>query len=252
MLEQYLRFWCNERQDDWHIWLPIAEFAHNSWPGATTGKTPFKLIMGYRPQAEWPTKPSGVPTLQARMEELEKAWDQAQHKIEAAQKVMKLRNKGNKSFKPYRTGDQVWIEGTNLKTIYPTAKLGPKRYRPFKILKPLSEAIYQVEIPWQWKIHNVFHVNLITLYKETELHRPNFTRPPPDLIAGEEEYEVEKIIDAKQKGRGSKWYYLIKWKGYPASDKSWEPENNVQGSKQLIKEFWERNPGQRKPNKKRS
>ena len=46
-LEQYLQFWCDERQDNWHIWLPIAEFAHNSWPGATMGKTPFKLIMGY-------------------------------------------------------------------------------------------------------------------------------------------------------------------------------------------------------------
>ena len=60
------------------------------------------------------------------MEELEKARDQALQKIWAAQKVMKLRNKGNKRFKPYKEGDQVWIKGTNLKTVYPTAKLGPK------------------------------------------------------------------------------------------------------------------------------
>jgi hypothetical protein len=26
-------------------------------------------------------------------------------------------------------------------------------------------------------------------------HSPNFTRPPPDLIDGEEEYEVERIIN---------------------------------------------------------
>ena len=214
--------------------------------------TPFDLIMGYVPQAVWPTKPSGVPALKARMEELEKARDQALQKIWAAQKVMKLRNKGNKSFKPYKEGDQVWIEGTNLKTVYPTAKLGPKRHGPFKILKQLSEAVYRVEIPRQWKIHNVFHANLITPYKETELHGPNFTRPPPDLVDGEEEYEVEKVIDAKQIGRKKKWHYLIKWKGYPASDNSWEPETNVQGSKELIEEFWKRNPGQRKPNKKRT
>ena len=62
------------------------------------------------------------------MEELKQAWDQVQQKIEAVQKVMKLRNKGNKSFKPYKEGNQVWIEGTNLKIIYPTAKLGSKRY----------------------------------------------------------------------------------------------------------------------------
>jgi hypothetical protein len=105
--------------------------------------------------------------------------------------------------------------------------------------------VYRVELPRQWKIHNVFHADLITPYKETELHGPNFTRPPPDLINGEEEYEVEKILDMKQKGR--KTHYLIKWKGYPTSDNSWEPAENVQ-AKDLIKEYKEE---QRKTNKKK-
>ena len=58
-------------------------------------------------------------------------------------------------------------------------------------MKQLSSAMYRVEIPWQWKIHNVFHANLITRCK---LHGTNFARPPPDLVDGEEAYEVEKII----------------------------------------------------------
>jgi transposase InsO family protein len=29
-LEQYLRVFCDYRQDDWVKWLPIAQFAHNS------------------------------------------------------------------------------------------------------------------------------------------------------------------------------------------------------------------------------
>jgi hypothetical protein len=104
-----------------------------------------------------------------------------------------------------------------------------------------------VELPKQWKIHNVFHADLITPYKETELHGPNFTRPPLDLIDGEEEYKVEKILDMKQKGQGCKTHYLIKWKGYPTSDNSWEPVENVQ-AKDLIKEYKEE---QRKANKKK-
>jgi hypothetical protein len=107
--------------------------------------------------------------------------------------------------------------------------------------------VYRVELPKQWKIHNVFHADLITPYKETELHSPNFTRPPPDLIDGEEEYEVEKILDMKQKGRGRKTHYLIKWKGYPTSDNSWEPAENVQ-AKDRIKEYKEE---QRKINKRK-
>ncbi len=113
---------------------------------------------------------------------------------------MALKNQGNRRFKPYNKGDQVWVEGTNIKTLYPLAKLSPKRYGPFKVLEQLSEAVYRLEIPQHWKIHNVFHVNLITPYKETELHRPNFTRPPPDLIEGEQEFEVEKILDAQPRG----------------------------------------------------
>ena len=96
-----------------------------------------------------------------------------------------------------------------------------------------------MEIPKHWKIHNVFHANLITPYKETELHGPNYTRPPPDLVDGEEEYEVEKIIDMKQMGRGRKTYYLVKWKGYPTSDNSWEPQENIHAD-ELIKEFQNR------------
>ena len=152
---------------------------------------------------------------------------------------MKIGNLGNKKFRPYKEGDQVWIEGTNIKTIYPTAKLAPKQHSPFKILKHLSDAVYHVEIPRQWKIHNVFHANLLTPYKETELHSPNFTRPPPDLIDGEPEYEVEKILDKKMMGRGHKKYFLIKWKGYSASDNSWELAADVHAPK-LIAEFKKR------------
>ena len=102
-----------------------------------------------------------------------------------------------------------------------------------------------MEIPQQWKIHNVFHANLLTPYKETELHGPNFTRPPPDLIGREPEYEIEKILDKKPRGRGRKIHYLIKWKGYPTSDNSWEPAASVHAP-QLMAEFEERNKNKQK------
>ena len=238
-LEQFIRFFGDERQDDWHQWLPMAEFAHNRWPSATTKKTPFELIMGYTPQLEWSTRPCGVPSVEARLSEVEELRKIAEAQLEKAQQVMKIGNTGNKRFRPYQENDQVWIEGTNIKTLYPSAKLGPKRYGPFKVMKQLSNAVYQIEIPQQWKIHNVFHANLITPYKETELHGPNFTRPPPDLINGEEEYEVEKILRHETRGRGRKMHFLVKWKGYPTSDNSWEPRENIH-AEELIKEFQKR------------
>ena len=43
--------------------------------------------------------------------------------------------------------------------------------------------------------HDVFHASLLTPYHESEAHSPNYTRPPPDLITGEVEYEVENIVN---------------------------------------------------------
>ena len=72
-----------------------------------------------------------------------------------------------------------------------------------------------------------------------ELHSPNYTQPPPHLVDGEEEFEVEKIINMKQMGRGCKTYSLVKWKGYPTSDNSWELWENIHAD-ELIKEFQSR------------
>ena len=45
---------------------------------------------------------------------------------------------------------------------------------------------------------------------------------------GNESYVVEKII--KMKKSQGKNYYLVKWAGYPPSDNSWEPEENLNGA----------------------
>jgi len=37
-------------------------------------------------------------------------------------------------------------------------------------------------------------MSLLMPYKETDRHRPNFLKPPPDLIDSEEEWEIEKIL----------------------------------------------------------
>jgi hypothetical protein len=101
----------------------------------------------------------------------------------------------------YKEGDQVWLEGKNLRINQPTAKLAPRRHGPFKIIQVMSAVNYCLELPTQWSIHPVFHIDLLTPYRETIMHGPNFTRPTPELIDGEEEYSVEKILDSRRFGR---------------------------------------------------
>src|SRR5258706_1558987 len=48
-LEQYLCIYCNYEQDNWSKLLPLAEFAYNNTPHATTGVSPFFATCGYDP-----------------------------------------------------------------------------------------------------------------------------------------------------------------------------------------------------------
>jgi hypothetical protein len=100
----------------------------------------------------------------------------------------------------YKEGDSVWLESKNLKLAYPMAKLAPRQHGPFEITKVISPVAYRLALPPSWTIHDVFHTSLLTPYKETNAHGPNFTRPPPDIINDEESYEVEEIINHQQYG----------------------------------------------------
>ena len=135
----------------------------------------------------------------------------------AQERWAKAKTEGRK----FQKGDLVWLEGRNLKTDQPTSKLAAKRYGPFTVAQVLSPATYQLTLPEQWKIHPVFHVDLLTPYKETAFHGTNYTRPPPDLINDEEEYEIEQILNSRTRGRNHKVQYLVKWVGYPESDNQW-------------------------------
>src|SRR3979490_3103501 len=46
-LEQHLCVYCNYQQDNWASLLPLAQFAYNNAPSATTGISPFFANKGY-------------------------------------------------------------------------------------------------------------------------------------------------------------------------------------------------------------
>ena len=109
----------------------------------------------------------------------------------------------------FEEGEQVWLEGRNLKTHHPTAKLAPQCYGPFPIDKKLSLVTYRLNLPTTMKIHPVFHVNLLTQYREMEAHGPNYEKPPPKIIEGEPEWEVENIINSRLHGCYKKLQFLV-------------------------------------------
>jgi hypothetical protein len=232
-----IRFITDQKQRNWAPYLPIAQFAHNNWPSDPTRKSPFFLLMGFNPRADWVHATSPIPRVTLRLEQLKEARVQARDAmIKAQQSWVKHRDTPK-----YKEGDLVWLEGKNLCINQPTAKLAPRRHRPFKIIQVMSAVNYRLELPTQWSIHPVFHIDLLTPYKETTMHGPNFTQPTPELIDGEEEYSVEKILDSRHFGKRRCLQYLVKWEGYPDVDNMWVDKDDVFADDK-VREFKISNP----------
>src|SRR6266702_2513813 len=176
-----------------------------------------------------------MPETKERLEQILEARRAAQAAITHVQSQYR----DSPRFQPYSEGDKVWLDARNLKTTHPTFKLAPKRYGPFPITKRISVTTYALKLPPQWRIHPVFHASLLMPYKETPIHGTNFPEPPPDLIEGEPEWELEQIMNTRHYRNQTQ--FLIKWRGYSNAHNSWEPEKNLNAT-ELVREYYKRNP----------
>jgi len=129
----------------------------------------------------------------------------------------------------------IWLEGHNL-SIAGNRKLSPKRYGPFKVSQKISPVAMRLDLPASIKIHNMFHMDLLLPYKETEQYGTPYTHTPP-IINSEEEYEIENIREAWCFGKKRKLQYLVHWKGYPHSDDQWIDHKDL-NAPNLLADFY--------------
>ena len=228
-LKQYLQIWTADDQTTWAQFLSLAEFIHNSWPHDQTTLTPHELLFRVKPPFPLSNKEAKTPNITTRLRQIREAQDKAKEALQVAKEQLILVN--------FEEGEQVWLEGRNLKTHHPTVKLASWWYGPFPINKKLSPVTYRLSLPLAMKVHPVFHIDLLTWYKETEAHGPNYKKPLPNIINGEPEWEVEKIINSRYKGHHKKLQFLVRWKGFSPSEDSWVSKLDL-STLDLVAEFY--------------
>ena len=181
------------------------------------------LILRYELRSYPPIGKTFIPALETCLGELE---DSRKEVLAAHKKVQRtIKEQISSKFCPWKSGDKVWLEGRNLKLCYPSKKLAPKREWPFEIVQVISPMAYKLWLPPTWKIHDIFHTSLLSSYRETPEHGPNFSNPPSDLIGGKEEYEFDKILSYC--GTWGWRQYLVSWKRYSTAENMWEPKGNL-------------------------
>lgn len=271
-MERYLRSYVNENQNDWVDWLPMAEFAHNNQVSASTGVTPFYSNLGRHPRMDAIVKektsrsdqPSKVKLEAERARDfagqLSTLHQQLRQSLALAQcDQADAANTKRRVQNTYSVGDKVFVSTKNLPTTRPSKSLDFKYAGPFEIISAVSPETYKLDLPSQWTIDNAFHVALLQPALEGLPGQHSTESPPPPVIVQrddrtEEEYEVEAVVDSRQKkapGRIAKgamrkiWTeYKVRWKGYEGDkdEYTWEHEDQLAGSPELVAEYHRLHP----------
>ena len=105
---------------------------------------------------------------------------------------------------------------------------------PFKILERIGPVAYRLDLPPTSRAHSVFHVSALRRYNAAADGRI-IPPPPPVQIADQPEFEVEAIVDQRQ--RRNQLQYLVKWKGYPDHENTWEPLDHLDNAHEALEVF---------------
>ena len=136
----------------------------------------------------------------------------------AQEEIKKLANRRRGEGEEYKVEDLVLLSTKDLKWQMKgrrSEKLTEHFVGPYKVKGIISSNMIELELPKSIKIYPVVNVSRVRLYKP-QIEGQKGIPPKLVIIEGEEEFEVEKILN-KRLVRG-KEKFLVRWKGYMAEE----------------------------------
>jgi hypothetical protein len=135
-LEQYLQHYCSYQQDNWSDLLPLAEFAYNNTPNASTSVSPFFANKGYHPALDIHPE-HDVASLHARefASDLSELHNYLAESLKLAQSRYQDASDNCRIPPPtINSGDKVFLLSKHIKTTQPTRKLAEPYLGPFEVI----------------------------------------------------------------------------------------------------------------------
>ncbi|KAL5744672.1 hypothetical protein ACOSQ2_027788 [Xanthoceras sorbifolium] len=215
----------------------IKECHDTKWaghPGEATHHSSFELATGQQPLTPQMVM-VGYTGRSPGSYKLAKDWQEQadiarSYLDKAARKMKKWADKKRRRVE-FQVGDLVLVKllPQQFKAFRKVHKGFVRKYEgPFPILKKVGKVSYKVELPPRLKIHPVFHVSHLKPYHADmeDPSRGESSRAPTAVVTSYDK-EVEEILAdrvVRKRGVPRSSEYLIKWKGLPTSEATWEPK----------------------------
>jgi len=261
VIEAALRSYVSADHRDWHLFLPFIEFALNSTWNAALQSTPYRMnrISMPRNPLERKLESTGIKESvthpqtseltasvgSSKFKSSDRSMLQATVEFERARKCVheaKIRMKERHDakvrldFEPLAQGDKVWLSQKYLSLKHPSRKnkLTPRWVGPFEILEVRTSNAVLLELPESMKVHPVFSTSLLKRYTSRD-----GTAPPSLQILGEEEWEVDSILDhhlvTPKSQRRPYVEFKAHWRG--SYEDSWQPFDDFEHSMDTVNKY---------------
>ena len=232
-------------QKDWAKLLDVAQFSYNLQRSESTGRSPFEIVTGQQPLTPSSLatgyKGSSPPAYKFAKDWNDQVGVARAYLEKASQKMKKWADKKRRP-REFQVGDLVLVK------MYAHTRLEGRhrgllrRYEgPFPILKKVGSQAYKVELPPKIKYHPVFHVSLLKPYHGDKVDPSRgISRRAPMGIKVQHDKEVEEILAdrvVRHSNQPPTHELLVKWKGLPDSEASWEPIQHLWQFKGKIQEY---------------
>ncbi|KAH8144720.1 uncharacterized protein LAJ45_11314 [Morchella importuna] len=205
-MEGYIRAYTAGTGKKWKDLLPICEYAYNNAKHTSTGQSPFYCNYGFHPRTDWPTD-AEIERLDANgnnyLDEIITAHELARDTLQKT--FDRMASKPGPAVQRFTIGQKVLLDTRNLGGY---SKWSDKFTGPFTVSAVVGYRAYRLELPVEWKVHDVFHEMLLRPYREDpdptrkQNTRKRLATPEPQEALADENFQPTSNTRPHTRSRG--------------------------------------------------